>query len=41
MEELHAKRSNAGAIQDDEEETRRKEQQVRWGHAHLPMDALE
>lgn len=28
MEELHVKRSNAGAIQDDEEETRRKEEQV-------------
>ncbi len=28
MEELHVKRSNAGAIQDDEDETRRKEEQV-------------
>lgn len=29
MGELHVKRSNAGAIQDDEEETRRKEEKVR------------
>lgn len=28
MEEVHAKRSNAGAIQDDEDETRKKEEQV-------------
>eukprot|EP00752_Nemacystus_decipiens_P010049 g8959.t1 len=28
MEEMHTKRSNAGVIQDDEEETRRKEEQV-------------
>jgi len=28
MEELHVKRSNAGPIQDDEDETRRKEEQV-------------
>lgn len=32
MEEMHAKRSNAGAIQDDEEETRRKEEQVTYTH---------
>lgn len=30
MEEMQAKRSNAGAIQDDEEETRRKEEQVNY-----------
>ncbi|CAM9285916.1 unnamed protein product, partial [Scytosiphon promiscuus] len=29
MEELHAKRSNAGPIQDDEDETRRQEEQAR------------
>ena len=29
MEELHVKRSNAGAIQDDEDETRKKEEQVK------------
>lgn len=29
MEEMHTKRSNAGAIHDDEEETRRKEEQVK------------
>lgn len=28
MEELHAKRSNAGAIQDDEDETKRREGEV-------------
>lgn len=31
MEELHAKRSNAGALQDDEDESRKREQEVkRW-----------
>ncbi|CAN0460726.1 unnamed protein product, partial [Ectocarpus sp. 12 AP-2014] len=38
MEELHAKRSNAGAIQDDEDETRRKEQQEKLRLASLSAD---
>ncbi|CAM9763361.1 unnamed protein product, partial [Ectocarpus fasciculatus] len=38
MEELHAKRSNAGAIQDDEDETRKKEQQEKMRLASLSAD---
>lgn len=46
MEEMHTKRSNAGAIQDDEEETRRKEEQVKLKYTkhpvsgHVPADAI-
>ena len=32
---MHTKRSNAGAIQDDEEETRRKEEQVKLNYTYI------
>eukprot|EP00903_Cladosiphon_okamuranus_P014853 g13754.t1 len=38
MEEMHAKRSNAGTIQDDEEETRRKEEQEEARLAAMSAD---
>ncbi|CAM9247015.1 unnamed protein product [Laminaria digitata] len=38
MEELHAKRSNAGAIQDDEEETKRREEEEKSRLALLSAD---
>lgn len=37
IEELHAKRSNAGAIQDDEDETKRREEEVRIEEGRKPI----